>query len=250
MRVHLAVRAAWLLEMCFFSLSWCVYVILLVCDLTGTCVFGTLWWLLLTALFTVRSSDFSATCSCLSTCLWTVLLLIHCLLIPPPPSAFCCHDSGATVLALAPRHQLLITGGKKGWISMLDLPHKHQRQSFQAHDSPVKALAVDPTEDCFISGSSEGNIRVFLTPSLRVSVSDPCSAEAAKLKAKLAQGEKAAGPRRDSHPACWCRSQGRCSKDDNTSHRNAAEALRSTSAWNSNDFYSARMLTDRRKKHL
>lgn len=81
----------------------------------------------------------------------------------PSTSAFCCHDSGATVLAMAPRHQLLITGGKKGWISILDLPHKHQRQSFQAHESPVKALAVDPTEDCFISGSSEGNIRVFPT---------------------------------------------------------------------------------------
>ncbi|CAG09601.1 unnamed protein product, partial [Tetraodon nigroviridis] len=90
-------------------------------------------------------------------CLWDTL-------VPPVNSlvhAFCCHDSGATVLATAPRHQLLITGGKKGWISMLDLPHKHQRQSFQAHDSPVKALAVEPTEDCFISGSAEGNIRVW-----------------------------------------------------------------------------------------
>ncbi|TWW60634.1 DmX-like protein 1 [Takifugu flavidus] len=90
-------------------------------------------------------------------CLWDTLVtpgssLVH---------AFCCHDSGATVLAMAPRLQLLITGGKKGWISILDLPHKHQRQSFQAHESPVKALAVDPTEDCFISGSSEGNIRVW-----------------------------------------------------------------------------------------
>lgn len=78
-------------------------------------------------------------------------------------SAFCCHESGATVLAMAPRQQLLITGGKKGWISILGLPHKLQRHSFQAHDSPVKALAVDSTEDCFISGSSEGNIRVCVT---------------------------------------------------------------------------------------
>lgn len=77
--------------------------------------------------------------------------------------AFCCHESGATVLAMAPRQQLLITGGRKGWISILELPHRHQRQSFQAHDSSLKALAVDPTEDCFISGSSEGNIRVFMT---------------------------------------------------------------------------------------
>uniref|UniRef100_A0A8D2ZUK1 Dmx like 1 n=1 Tax=Scophthalmus maximus TaxID=52904 RepID=A0A8D2ZUK1_SCOMX len=90
-------------------------------------------------------------------CLWDTLVtpansLVH---------AFCCHESGATVLAMAPRQQLLITGGRKGWISVLELPHKHQRQSFQAHDSPVKALAVDVIEDCFISGSAEGNIKVW-----------------------------------------------------------------------------------------
>ncbi|XP_049907687.1 dmX-like protein 1 isoform X7 [Epinephelus moara] len=90
-------------------------------------------------------------------CLWDTLVtpansLVH---------AFCCHDSGATVLAMAPRQQLLVTGGRKGWISVLELAHRHQRQSFQAHDSPVKALAVDPTEDCFISGSAEGNIKIW-----------------------------------------------------------------------------------------
>uniref|UniRef100_A0A3P9AEL0 RAVE complex protein Rav1 C-terminal domain-containing protein n=1 Tax=Esox lucius TaxID=8010 RepID=A0A3P9AEL0_ESOLU len=90
-------------------------------------------------------------------CLWDTLVtpmnsLVH---------AFSCHESGATVLSLAPKQQLLITGGRKGWISVLELPHKQQRQSFQAHDSPVKALAVDPTEDCFISGSAEGNIKVW-----------------------------------------------------------------------------------------
>ncbi|XP_041855596.1 dmX-like protein 1 isoform X2 [Melanotaenia boesemani] len=90
-------------------------------------------------------------------CLWDTLVtpansLVH---------AFCCHESGATVLSMASRQQLLITGGRKGWISVLELPHRHQRQSFQAHDSPVKALAVDPTEDCFISGSAEGNIKVW-----------------------------------------------------------------------------------------
>ncbi|KAG7237538.1 hypothetical protein INR49_032155 [Caranx melampygus] len=90
-------------------------------------------------------------------CLWDTLVtptnsLVH---------AFCCHESGATVLAMAPRQQLLITGGRKGWISVLELPHKHQRQSFQAHDSPVKAMAVDPIEDCFISGSAEGNIKIW-----------------------------------------------------------------------------------------
>ncbi|XP_036382466.1 dmX-like protein 1 isoform X2 [Megalops cyprinoides] len=90
-------------------------------------------------------------------CLWDTLVtpansLVH---------AFSCHESGATVLALASRQQLLISGGRKGWISVLDLTQRHQRQSFQAHDSPVKALAVDPTEGCFISGSAEGNIKIW-----------------------------------------------------------------------------------------
>lgn len=83
-------------------------------------------------------------------------------LSPVCDPAFSCHDSGATVLALASKQQLLISGGRKGWISVLDLSLKVQRQSFQAHDSPVKALAVDATEGSFISGSAEGNIKVRL----------------------------------------------------------------------------------------
>lgn len=80
-----------------------------------------------------------------------------CLCVIP---AFSCHESGATVLALASKQQLLISGGRRGWVSVLDLSQKIQRQSFQAHDSPVKALAVDSTEERFISGSAEGNIKV------------------------------------------------------------------------------------------
>ncbi|XP_076859615.1 dmX-like protein 1 isoform X2 [Brachyhypopomus gauderio] len=90
-------------------------------------------------------------------CLWDTLVapsssLVH---------GFSCHESGATVLLLAPRQQLLISGGRKGWISVLDLTQKLQRQCFQAHDSPVKALAVDATEERFVSGSAEGNIKVW-----------------------------------------------------------------------------------------
>uniref|UniRef100_A0A3Q2TP24 Dmx like 1 n=1 Tax=Fundulus heteroclitus TaxID=8078 RepID=A0A3Q2TP24_FUNHE len=90
-------------------------------------------------------------------CLWDTLVTPANSLV----QTFCCHESGATVLSMAQRRQLLLTGGRKGWITILELPHRHQRQSFQAHDSPVKALAVDATEDCFISGSAEGNIKVW-----------------------------------------------------------------------------------------
>lgn len=90
-------------------------------------------------------------------CLWDTLVMPSNSLV----HGFSCHESGATVLALAPKQQLLLSGGRKGWISVLDLTLKLQRQSFQAHDSAVKALAVDATEGCFISGSAEGNIKVW-----------------------------------------------------------------------------------------
>ncbi|KAF5905311.1 dmX-like protein 1 isoform X1, partial [Clarias magur] len=88
-------------------------------------------------------------------CLWDTLVMPSHSLV----HGFSCHESGATVLALSPKQQLLLSGGRKGWISVLDLTLKLQRQSFQAHDSAVKALAVDTTESCFISGSAEGNIK-------------------------------------------------------------------------------------------
>ncbi|NWR38283.1 DMXL1 protein, partial [Tachuris rubrigastra] len=90
-------------------------------------------------------------------CLWDTLVsptnsLVH---------AFVCHDSGATVLAYAPKHQLLISGGRKGFTCVIDLRQKQQQQLLQSHDSPVKAIAVDPTEEYFVTGSAEGNIKVW-----------------------------------------------------------------------------------------
>lgn len=85
--------------------------------------------------------------------------------------AFICHDSGATVLTYAPKHQLLISGGRKGFICVFDLHQRQQRQIFQAHDSPVKAVAVDPTEEYFITGSAEGSMKVRLLYLDRVSES-------------------------------------------------------------------------------
>ncbi|NXM65735.1 DMXL1 protein, partial [Serilophus lunatus] len=90
-------------------------------------------------------------------CLWDTL-------VPPTNSlvhAFVCHDSGATVLAYAPKHQLLISGGRKGFTCVIDLRQKQQQQLLQSHDSPVKAIAVDPTEEYFVTGSAEGNIKVW-----------------------------------------------------------------------------------------
>ncbi|OXB57943.1 hypothetical protein ASZ78_014770 [Callipepla squamata] len=91
-------------------------------------------------------------------CLWDTLVsptnsLVH---------AFVCHDSGATVLAYAPKHQLLISGGRRGFTCIIDLRQKQQQQLLQSHDSQVKAIAVDPTEEYFVTGSAEGNIKVVM----------------------------------------------------------------------------------------
>ncbi|XP_078531680.1 dmX-like protein 1 isoform X3 [Lissotriton helveticus] len=90
-------------------------------------------------------------------CLWDTLVapinsLVH---------TFTCHDSGATVLAYAPKHQLLISGGRKGFTCLFDLRQRQQRKILQCHESPVKAVAVDPTEEYFITGSAEGSIKIW-----------------------------------------------------------------------------------------
>ncbi|XP_074012046.1 dmX-like protein 2 isoform X7 [Numenius arquata] len=90
-------------------------------------------------------------------CLWDTLVssgnsLIH---------AFTCHDHGATVLQYAPKHQLLISGGRKGYICVFDIRQRQILYTFQAHESAIKALALDPSEDYFVTGSAEGNMKVW-----------------------------------------------------------------------------------------
>lgn len=78
----------------------------------------------------------------------------------PPPSAFPCHENGATVLQYAPKQQLLITGGRKGFVCVFDIRQRQLLHTFQAHDSAIKALALDAFEDFFVTGSAEGNMKV------------------------------------------------------------------------------------------
>ncbi|TNM90878.1 hypothetical protein fugu_003167 [Takifugu bimaculatus] len=90
-------------------------------------------------------------------CLWDTLIpssntMVH---------AFPCHENGATVLQYAPKQQLLITGGRKGFVCVFDIRQRQLLHTFQAHDSAVKALTLDPYEDFFITGSAEGNMKVW-----------------------------------------------------------------------------------------
>uniref|UniRef100_A0A8C1BGM3 Dmx-like 2 n=1 Tax=Cyprinus carpio carpio TaxID=630221 RepID=A0A8C1BGM3_CYPCA len=90
-------------------------------------------------------------------CLWDTLVspsnsLIH---------AFQCHENGATVLQYAPKQQLIITGGRKGFVCIFDIRQRQLLHTFQAHDSAIKALAMDSAEDFFVTGSAEGNMKVW-----------------------------------------------------------------------------------------
>lgn len=73
---------------------------------------------------------------------------------------FVCHDQGASSVILAPQHQLLISGGKKGDINIFDVRQRQQRHRFQAHESAIKCLALDPHEEFFVSGAGDGDIKV------------------------------------------------------------------------------------------
>ncbi|XP_074476343.1 dmX-like protein 2 isoform X7 [Sebastes fasciatus] len=90
-------------------------------------------------------------------CLWDTLIspsntMVH---------AFPCHENGATVLQYAAKQQLLITGGRKGFVCVFDIRQRQLLHTFQAHDSAIKALALDAFEDFFVTGSAEGNMKVW-----------------------------------------------------------------------------------------
>lgn len=90
-------------------------------------------------------------------CLWDTLIPLSNTMI----HAFPCHENGATVLQYASKQQLLITGGRKGFVCVFDIRQRQLLHTFQAHDSAIKALALDAYEDFFVTGSAEGNMKVW-----------------------------------------------------------------------------------------
>ncbi|KAJ3285428.1 regulator of (H+)-ATPase in vacuolar membrane, partial [Borealophlyctis nickersoniae] len=90
-------------------------------------------------------------------CLWDTLL-------PPAKSrvkAFSVLDGGAYSLVYAPRRQLLIAGGRKGDITVIDARQRTVINTFQADDHIVKTLAIDEETDRLVCGSSGGVVKVW-----------------------------------------------------------------------------------------
>jgi len=81
--------------------------------------------------------------------------------------SFQIHESGASSLLYSPRHQILISGGKKGDIAILDVRQQKLMETVKAHNLNVRSLSLDPHEDFIISGSNEGNVKAFDLPTLK-----------------------------------------------------------------------------------
>ena len=73
---------------------------------------------------------------------------------------FQCHADGSPAIGYAPRHQVLISAGKRGDVSIFDVRQRQLRHTFQAHDSPIRCMAFDPTEEYFITGAADGEVKV------------------------------------------------------------------------------------------
>ena len=68
---------------------------------------------------------------------------------------------GSSALLYSAKHQLLISAGKKGDISIFDTRQRQLRHTFQAHESAIKCMSMDPSEEFFATGSADGDIKVL-----------------------------------------------------------------------------------------
>jgi WD40 repeat protein len=97
-------------------------------------------------------------------CVWDTLLPISKALIAAPA----CHPAGATAVAFSSTHQLLITGGTGGALSIFDMRQRRILHTISnAHETPIKTLALHPSGDCVLSGSAGGDVKIWSLPIFR-----------------------------------------------------------------------------------
>ena len=68
---------------------------------------------------------------------------------------------GCTVLAYSQRHQQLISGGKKGELSIFDIRQQCLIQKIEAHTDGVRAIALNSSEDFYVTGCSNGSVKLW-----------------------------------------------------------------------------------------
>ncbi|KAL7668406.1 hypothetical protein ACOME3_009108 [Neoechinorhynchus agilis] len=111
-----------------------------------------------------RCSSIFATCGASSdsrnVSLWDTLLPPRCACA----TSFHCHESGCLCLTYSPIHNILITGGKKGDITVFDirqrrkLHHTHQQSS-----SPITHIALNTLESVYATGAHDGSLKLWST---------------------------------------------------------------------------------------
>ena len=76
--------------------------------------------------------------------------------------AFLIGESGISSLAYCSAQNLLIAGGKKGNIFVIDLRKgMNLVNSFSAHENSVKSVAIDNERSILYSGSTRSDIKVL-----------------------------------------------------------------------------------------
>ncbi|KAJ3213069.1 regulator of (H+)-ATPase in vacuolar membrane [Dinochytrium kinnereticum] len=70
-------------------------------------------------------------------------------------------ESGAYSIVFSPRHNILLSGTKRGDIMVFDIRQQILRKSFHAHGNTVRTLAIDAENDCLISGSAGGDVKIW-----------------------------------------------------------------------------------------
>jgi WD40 repeat protein len=97
-------------------------------------------------------------------CVWDTLLPSSKALIAAPA----CHPAGATAVVFSATHQLLISGGEGGSISVFDMRQRRVLHNLSsAHETAIKTLALHPSGECLLSGSASGDVKIWSLPIFR-----------------------------------------------------------------------------------
>ncbi|KAE9357292.1 hypothetical protein PR003_g1867 [Phytophthora rubi] len=97
-------------------------------------------------------------------CVWDTLLPSSKALVAAPA----CHPAGATSVAFSSTHQLLVTGGAGGALSIFDMRQRRVLHTISnAHETPIKTLVLHPSGDCVLSGSAGGDVKIWSLPIFR-----------------------------------------------------------------------------------
>ncbi|TMW68545.1 hypothetical protein Poli38472_006013 [Pythium oligandrum] len=103
-----------------------------------------------------------------SMCMWDLLLPSSKALIAAPT----CHPAGAASLAFSQAHQLVISGGEGGSISVFDVRQRRVLHTISnAHETAITTLELHPSGRCVLSGSASGDVKIWSLPIFRELVS-------------------------------------------------------------------------------